>query len=50
VKEVDTAIGTAKGFNAEKGVGFIAPDDNSANVIVHFSAISNDGFRELPEG
>ena len=29
------AVGTVKWFNAEKGYGFIAPEDNSADVFVH---------------
>ncbi|NUP73635.1 MAG: cold-shock protein [Sinomonas sp.] len=44
------ATGTVKWFNGEKGFGFIAPDDNSDDVFVHFSAIEAKGFRELQEG
>ena len=43
------AVGTVKWFNAEKGYGFIAPEDNSADVFVHFSAIQGSGFKELQE-
>ncbi|HEY4615342.1 MAG TPA: cold-shock protein [Citricoccus sp.] len=43
------ATGTVKWFNAEKGYGFISPDDNSADIFVHFSAIEGSGFRELQE-
>ncbi len=43
------AQGTVKWFNAEKGFGFIAPSDGSADVFVHYSAIESDGYRSLEE-
>jgi cold shock protein len=43
------AQGTVKWFNAEKGFGFIAPEDGSADVFVHYSEIQGTGFRTLEE-
>ena len=43
------AQGTVKWFNGEKGFGFIAPSDGSADVFVHYSEIQGGGFRTLEE-
>lgn len=42
--------GTVTSFNTVQGYGFIAPDDDSANVFVNFSTIEHDGFEALQEG
>jgi len=44
------STGTVKWFNGTKGFGFIAPEDGSPDVFVHFSAIEGNGYRELAEG
>jgi CspA family cold shock protein len=48
-KENAVAQGTVKWFNADKGYGFIAPDDATPDVFVHHSAIETDGYRSLQE-
>lgn len=43
------ATGTVKWFNAEKGYGFITPDEGGSDVFAHYSAIDASGFRTLDE-
>ena len=43
------AQGTVKWFNAEKGFGFITPDDSDGDVFVHYSEIQTGGFKTLDE-
>jgi len=42
--------GTVKWFNAQKGYGFIQPEDGSKDVFVHISAVERAGLGSLHEG
>jgi CspA family cold shock protein len=48
--ETTMATGTVKWFNAQKGYGFIQPDDSDKDVFVHISAVERAGMRDLHEG
>ena len=42
--------GTVKFYNAQKGFGFIQPEDGGTDVFVHATALERDGLRGLAEG
>ncbi len=41
------ATGTVKWFNADKGFGFIAPDEGGKDVFVHITAVREAGLETL---
>jgi CspA family cold shock protein len=43
-------VGTVKWFNAQKGYGFIQPEDGAKDVFVHISAVERSGIGNLREG
>jgi CspA family cold shock protein len=42
--------GTVKWFSAQRGYGFIVPDDGDADTFVHISTVERAGFGSLNEG
>ncbi len=46
-KDTESMIGTVKFFNADKGYGFIAPEDGGNDAFVHISAVERAGLRTL---
>ena len=44
------STGTVKWFNAQKGYGFIQPDNGGKDVFVHATAVERAGMRGLAEG
>src|SRR5262249_11886942 len=46
----DMATGVVKFFNAQRGFGFIQPQDGGKDVFVHISAVERAGMNTLREG
>ncbi len=44
------SMGTVKWFNADKGFGFITPDDGGNDLFVHYSEVKTSGYATLDEG
>jgi cold shock protein len=44
------ATGVVKWFNADKGFGFITPDEQGKDLFVHHSGINASGYTSLDEG
>lgn len=42
--------GTVKWFDAQRGYGFIQPEDGSKDAFVHVSALEQAGLSTLSEG
>jgi len=42
--------GVVKWFSAEKGYGFITPDDGGKDLFLHFREIQVEGYRTANEG
>ena len=44
------ATGMIKWFDGTRGYGFLVPDDEDGDILIHFSVLRDHGRRTLPEG
>lgn len=50
VIDVVELAGSIKWFDAAKGYGFIAPDDGSAEILLHVTCLRAGGYQTAPQG
>ncbi|MCZ6764071.1 MAG: cold shock domain-containing protein, partial [Alphaproteobacteria bacterium] len=50
VESLPVVRGTVKWFNAEKGFGFVVPDDGSADIFLHHSVLREVGLSVIDSG
>ena len=50
IQENKMSKGTVKWFNADKGFGFITPDDGGKDLFVHHSEVKVEGYATLNDG
>lgn len=48
--DVFEVSGSIKWFDPSKGYGFIVPDDNLPDVLLHLTCLRRGGFQTAPEG
>ncbi len=49
-EESETITGRVKWFDVVKGYGFVTPDDDGGDVLLHYNLLSRHGRKSLPEG